>query len=136
MLSLGLDVVVWFWMCEIFIYFLILPACLTLFFSSCKWALQYFFTNSLFYSVLKQPRKRVGRPKSATAAPRPLKKYKFKKLHCEPCDINFSNKQQCNDHKKAVHKDSNHWVCEVSNNNNYFKLDRACTVTRFLINIY
>ncbi|CAB3261201.1 unnamed protein product [Arctia plantaginis] len=65
-------------------------------------------------SVLeKQPPKRVGRPKSATAAPRPLKKYKFKKLHCEPCNIKFTNKQQCDDHKKALHKDSNHWVCEI-----------------------
>lgn len=57
--------------------------------------------------------RRIGRPKNPNAPPRRLKKYKFKKLHCESCDIKFDNKQQCEEHKKDKHKESAHWVCEI-----------------------
>ncbi|XP_026744239.1 zinc finger protein 22-like isoform X2 [Trichoplusia ni] len=53
-----------------------------------------------------------GRPKK-TDSPRRLRKYKFKKLWCEPCNIKFDTKEQSAAHKREQHKDSETWVCEV-----------------------
>ncbi|XP_075989495.1 uncharacterized protein LOC142985292 isoform X2 [Anticarsia gemmatalis] len=61
---------------------------------------------------IPEPTKR-GRPKAGSKRTIRLKKFKFKKLYCEACDIKFDNKQQCDEHKKAKHKDSDTWVCEI-----------------------
>ncbi|XP_022819229.1 zinc finger protein 1 homolog [Spodoptera litura] len=55
-----------------------------------------------------------GRPRKATGAnakPRPLRKFKFRRLCCEVCNLKFDTKEQSNDHKRQAHKDM--WICEV-----------------------
>ncbi|CAH0698523.1 unnamed protein product [Spodoptera exigua] len=54
-----------------------------------------------------RPRKAAGTPKES----RRLRKFKFKRLCCEPCNLKFDTKEQSDDHKKEAHKDV--WICEV-----------------------
>ncbi|XP_068626036.1 zinc finger protein piragua-like [Battus philenor] len=52
-------------------------------------------------------------PYNKTGIPKRLRKFKFRKLYCEPCDLKFTSKQQSDEHKKDTHKGSDSFVCEI-----------------------
>ncbi|XP_072943298.1 uncharacterized protein [Epargyreus clarus] len=51
-------------------------------------------------------------PYKKTNKPR-IRKYKFRKLYCETCNIKFKNKKDSDDHKKQFHNEPQIWMCEV-----------------------
>ncbi|XP_050359647.1 zinc finger protein 75A-like [Nymphalis io] len=42
-----------------------------------------------------------------------LKKFKFSRLRCEPCDLKFTSKQESDKHKKDAHLENISWICEI-----------------------
>uniref|UniRef100_A0A2A4J4I0 ZAD domain-containing protein n=1 Tax=Heliothis virescens TaxID=7102 RepID=A0A2A4J4I0_HELVI len=71
--------------------------------------------KSTLIKVKKSPPPPVkGRPRKTTAslkAPRRVKKFKFKRLWCEPCKMKFETKEESDEHKRSTHNDN--WVCEI-----------------------
>ncbi|XP_046975641.1 zinc finger protein 771-like isoform X2 [Vanessa cardui] len=51
------------------------------------------------------PYKKGGSPR--------VRKFKFSRLRCEPCDLRFSSKLESDKHKKELHLENTSWICEV-----------------------
>ncbi|CAK1587612.1 unnamed protein product [Parnassius mnemosyne] len=69
-------------------------------------------TECVKEEVSLKARKKRG-PYNKSGVPKRLRKYKFRKLFCEPCGLKFTSKQQSDEHKRDVHKDSDSFVCEI-----------------------
>ncbi|CAH0730548.1 unnamed protein product, partial [Brenthis ino] len=51
-------------------------------------------------------------PYKKKSVPR-LRKYKFKKLTCESCNLKFPSKKQSDEHRKKFHNENVSWICEI-----------------------
>ncbi|XP_059056372.1 zinc finger and SCAN domain-containing protein 21-like [Achroia grisella] len=61
---------------------------------------------------IPQVRKTRG-PYRKSEQPKRLRKYKFKRLQCEPCGIKFASRELSDEHKRNIHKENESWVCEI-----------------------
>uniref|UniRef100_A0A2H1W2Z4 SFRICE_007748 n=1 Tax=Spodoptera frugiperda TaxID=7108 RepID=A0A2H1W2Z4_SPOFR len=67
--------------------------------------------SSLLKVKAKGPPKKEAGGKAKPRGKR-MRRFKFKRLFCEACNLKFDNKEQSDNHKKEMHKDDI-WICEV-----------------------